>query len=443
MNFPSSLEEIGYGAFDGCASLKGSVDLNSVKEVGTHAFMGCKNLNISVTHPGDYTDQQYRSSGVTTITFSKDAENIWPSGLYDCKNLNNITVQSGNANYKSENGVLFTKEDGYWKLVKYPAAKSGSSYTVPSWVEELGSYAFDSCSLSEIHLPANIYFEERYAEEFLGDTEEMITAFDNMKSKPVVYVEKDSNTDLNIDHSGSKFTVKYEAGTTTPGESTPSTPGTPSEPSAPSTPSTPSTPSEPSTPREPSVEDDDAGMTEEETLEMLALTDYFMTDDDTEWTKGGCKYIVLTNFKYDPEKYKVDKDKNEAYYKESAPGTVALIKAKNTKSVKIPATVKLNKHTFKVVQINANAFKGKKIRTVTLGKNVKVIKKNAFKNSKATKVILKTKLLKKSKVKNCLKGSKVKTVQIKVGNKSLNKKYVKKYKKYFTKKNAGIKVTIK
>ena len=271
----------------------------------------------------------------------------------------------------------------------------------------------------------------------------MITAFDNMKSKPVVYVEKDSNTDLNIDHSGSKFTVKYEAGTTTPGESTPSTPGTPSEPSAPSTPSTPSTPSEPSTPREPSVEDDDAGMTEEETLEMLALTDYFMTDDDTEWTKGGCKYIVLTNFKYDPEKYKVDKDKNEAHYKESAPGTVALIKAKNTKSVKIPATVKLNKHTFKVVQINANAFKGKKIRTVTLGKNVKVIKKNAFKNSKATKVILKTKLLKKSKVKNCLKGSKVKTVQIKVGNKSLNKKYVKKYKKYFTKKNAGIKVTIK
>jgi hypothetical protein len=34
-------------------------------------------------------------------------------------------------------------------------------------------------------------------------------------------------------------------------------------------------------------------------------------------------------------------------------------------------------------------------------------------------------------------------VKVKVGKKKVNKKYVKKYKKYFTKKNAGRKVKVK
>ena len=46
-------------------------------------------------------------------------------------------------------------------------------------------------------------------------------------------------------------------------------------------------------------------------------------------------------------------------------------------------------------------------------------------------------------VKGSLKGSKVKTVQVKVGSKKLNKKYVKKYKKIFTKKICGKKVKVK
>jgi hypothetical protein len=130
--------------------------------------------------------------------------------------------------------------------------------------------------------------------------------------------------------------------------------------------------------------------------------------------------------------------------KGSKAGTVAFTKAKNKSSVTVPATVKIKSKTYKVTQINAKAFTGKKIRKVTIGKNVKTIKKYAFKGSKATKLILKTKLLKKSKIKGCLKGSKIKTIQVKVSSrKSENKKYVKKYKNYFTKKNAGRKVTIK
>ena len=85
------------------------------------------------------------------------------------------------------------------------------------------------------------------------------------------------------------------------------------------------------------------------------------------------------------------------------------------------------------IHLAAKAFKGKAIRTVTIGKYVTSIKAGAFSSSKATKIVLKTKNLKKSGVKGCFKGSKIKTVQVKVGSKKTNKKCVKAYKKFFTK----------
>ena len=127
----------------------------------------------------------------------------------------------------------------------------------------------------------------------------------------------------------------------------------------------------------------------------------------------------------------------------STPGTVAYTSAPNKSSVTVPAAVNIQGEKYKVTQIDPEAFKSNKIRKVTIGSNVKIIKKNAFKGSKVTRIIIKTKLLKKAKIKLCLKGSKVKTVQIMIGSKKVNKKYVKSYKKIFTKANAGKKVTVK
>ena len=83
------------------------------------------------------------------------------------------------------------------------------------------------------------------------------------------------------------------------------------------------------------------------------------------------------------------------------------------------------------------------LTSVTLGPKVKKIKKNAFRGTKIKTVTVKTKKLTAKSVKGSLKGSKVKKVKVKVGKKSVNKKYVKKYKKIFTKKNAGKKVSVK
>ena len=63
-------------------------------------------------------------------------------------------------------------------------------------------------------------------------------------------------------------------------------------------------------------------------------------------------------------------------------------------------------------------------------------------NRNAKTLVVKTKKLKKKSVRGSLKGSNVKKVKVQVGSKKVNKKYVKKYKKIFTKKNAGKKVKV-
>lgn len=117
--------------------------------------------------------------------------------------------------------------------------------------------------------------------------------------------------------------------------------------------------------------------------------------------------------KYSGSTYQITSDKEGAR-------TAMLVKAKNKKSVTIPASVKLNGKTYEVNKIKAKAFK----------------------KSKAKKLTIKTKKLSKSRVKGSLKGSKIKKVKVKVGKKKTNKKYVKKYRKYFTKKNCGKKVKV-
>ena len=86
---------------------------------------------------------------------------------------------------------------------------------------------------------------------------------------------------------------------------------------------------------------------------------------------------------------------------------VTLIKGAKNAKVSIPATVKYLGKKYKVTAIGASAFKSnKKLKAVTIGKNVKSIgKKTFYGDSKLVSVTIKSKLLKSSKVgKNAFKG---------------------------------------
>lgn len=86
----------------------------------------------------------------------------------------------------------------------------------------------------------------------------------------------------------------------------------------------------------------------------------------------------------------------------------------------------------------------KYVTKIVLGSKVRTIKSKAFrKYGKVTVLEVKTRKLTKKSIKKSLKSSKIKTVRVKVSKRTkTNRKYFKKYKKYFTKKNAGRKVRI-
>jgi len=70
-----------------------------------------------------------------------------------CPNLMSIEVESGNANYVSENGVLFTKDRTL--LVEFPGGKRGA-YSIPSGVITIGSEAFRDTQITGITIPNGV-----------------------------------------------------------------------------------------------------------------------------------------------------------------------------------------------------------------------------------------------------------------------------------------------
>ena len=113
------------------------------------------------------------------------------------------------------------------------------------------------------------------------------------------------------------------------------------------------------------------------------------------------------------------------------------ISDKATKVV-VPATVKIGGNTYKVTSIAPKAFAGKKkLKSLTIGKNVKKIGAEAVSKCPQLKTItVNTTGLIKKNVKNSLKGSSVNTIKA-------PKKNVDAYGKFFTKANAGKKANVK
>ena len=92
---------------------------------------------------------------LTEITIPKNIETIGDGVFIGCENLKNIMVDEENPNYKSENGILFSKDKSI--LVSYPAGKEETEYIVPTEVKSIGGYAFSSCiNLKNIKLGENV-----------------------------------------------------------------------------------------------------------------------------------------------------------------------------------------------------------------------------------------------------------------------------------------------
>lgn len=89
----------------------------------------------SVTSIGNRAFYFYDCYSLTSITIPDSITSIDSYAFYDDIPLTEISVNSENANYSSENGVLFNKDKT--KIVRYPAGKKDSSYSIPDSVTSI------------------------------------------------------------------------------------------------------------------------------------------------------------------------------------------------------------------------------------------------------------------------------------------------------------------
>ena len=100
--------------------------------------------------------EAFRSCGdITTITIPSTVKKIGNNVFDYCESLKAINVAENNANYESDDGVLFSKDKT--TLIQYPINKSGAKYVIPDGVTSIGPYAFEHCNIiKSIAIPDSV-----------------------------------------------------------------------------------------------------------------------------------------------------------------------------------------------------------------------------------------------------------------------------------------------
>lgn len=142
------------------------IDGVEVTEIGSSAFAYCRDLT-SVTLPetiiGIMDSAFDCCESLTTIQVPARTGVVYDDAFDGCDTLESITVAAGSTSFKSVDGVLM-EYDGS-TIVRYPAGKADTAYTVPDGVTDFNYGAFEDCeNLTEVTLPAsfntyNSYFQ--------------------------------------------------------------------------------------------------------------------------------------------------------------------------------------------------------------------------------------------------------------------------------------------
>ncbi len=184
---PSSLQSIGGAAFLG-TGLTSIVIPDSVTSIGDNAFYGCTRLeSVTLPHNAGFTrlrgtvfsgcealhsidipasvtaidGDAFMSSGLESITIPAGVTSIGNGAFGGTSRLSAISVDTHNAAYASQDGVLYNKAKT--TLVGFPGGKSGA-FTIPEGVEQIVAYAFcNNYNLTEVTIPSSVETIESYA----------------------------------------------------------------------------------------------------------------------------------------------------------------------------------------------------------------------------------------------------------------------------------------
>lgn len=133
VTLPTSLQEIGYGAFSHCEQLKGIELPEGLTRICPSAFNSCKSL--------------------VTITLPASLKELAGHALSGCTSLEGVYVEDGNAVYADIEGALYNKA---LTVLEY-LPPMWTSYAIPEGTLEISEDALDSyCALQDCYLPASL-----------------------------------------------------------------------------------------------------------------------------------------------------------------------------------------------------------------------------------------------------------------------------------------------
>ena len=158
LNLGTGLVRISHWAFSGCSALPGVTIPGSVVHIDTGAFNNCRALTNVTLQEGVRNigpDVFYGCSNLPALHLPASLTNFYGGALGQCYRLSSLTVAAGNPVYKIVGGVLFSTNGT--RLVRYPPARAGTTYSIPNGVVEIEEEAFQSCGLlTGITVPAGV-----------------------------------------------------------------------------------------------------------------------------------------------------------------------------------------------------------------------------------------------------------------------------------------------
>ena len=157
ITIPDSVTSIGNIAFYGCTGLTSVTIPDSVTSIGDRTFYGCTGLT-SIIIPDSVTsigiDAFMDCSSLTSVTIPDSVTSIGIDAFSNCSSLTSITVDENNANYSSQDGILYNKNKT--TIIQVPRGIS-RAITLPNTLTSIADDAFYKCSgLTSITIPNSV-----------------------------------------------------------------------------------------------------------------------------------------------------------------------------------------------------------------------------------------------------------------------------------------------
>ena len=180
VTMPNGLEAINTGAFYKCKDLLSVEIPQTVKEIGMFAFQNCAKLT-SVVIPDQVKELKSFAFGycvnLRDVIIGASVDEIDGSAFSGCSSLQSFVVSKDNNTYTAEGGILYSKD--MTVLVRCPLAlysdemilgdevlviesnafqncKNIKKFKLPEGLKEIGSSAFDRCTMEAIAVPNTV-----------------------------------------------------------------------------------------------------------------------------------------------------------------------------------------------------------------------------------------------------------------------------------------------